>query len=66
MESVLLIAITLGVVGAYFGLVASVHYDIAPGPMIIVVLAVFYLLSLIFGFEGGILRRKGVKRHRKA
>lgn len=66
MESVLLIAITLGVVGAYFGLVASVHYDIASGPMIIVVLAVFYLLSLIFGFEGGILRRKGVKRHRKA
>lgn len=66
MESVLLIAITLGVLGAYFGLVASVHYDIASGPMIILVLTFFYLLSLFFGFEGGILRRKAIKRHRKA
>ena len=66
MEKVLLIAITLGIVGAYLGLVASVHYDIASGPMIILVLAGFYIISLFFGFEGGILRRKSGKRHRKA
>ena len=66
MEGVLLIAITLGVLGAYLGLVASVHYDIASGPMIILVLASFYIISLFFGFEGGIFRRKSGKRHRKA
>ncbi len=66
MEHVLLIAIGLGVFGAYLGLVASVQYDIASGPMIVLVLAFFYLVSLIFGAEGGILRRKGNKRHRKA
>lgn len=66
MEGVLLIAITLGVVGAYLGLVASVHYDIASGPMIILVLAFFYVISLFFGSEGGIFRRKSGKRHRKA
>ncbi len=66
MEGVLLIAITLGVIGAYLGLVASVHYDIASGPMIILVLACFYVVSLFWGTEGGILRRKSGKRHRKA
>ena len=66
MEVVLLIAISLGAIGAYLGLVASVHYDIASGPMIIIVLASFYLISLLFGIEGGILRRKGGRRHRKA
>lgn len=66
MERVLLIAIILGVLGAYLGLVASVHYDIASGPMIILVLASFYVVSLFFGFEGGIFRRKSGKRHRKA
>ena len=66
MEGVLLIAIMLGVVGAYLGLVASVHYDIASGPMIILVLAFFYVISLFFGSEGGIFRRKSGKRHRKA
>lgn len=66
MEGVLVIAITLGVLGAYLGLVASVHYDIASGPMIILVLTFFYAISLIFGLEGGILKRKRLKRHRKA
>ncbi|UNM96101.1 metal ABC transporter permease [Ignatzschineria rhizosphaerae] len=66
MERVLLIAIILGVLGAYLGLVASVHYDIASGPMIILVLASFYVVSLFFGFEGGIFRRKSGKIHRKA
>ncbi len=66
MEGVLFIAITLGVSGAYLGLVASVHYDIASGPMIILVLTAFYMFSLIFGLEGGILKRKRIKRHRKA
>lgn len=66
MEGVLFIAITLGVLGAYLGLVASVHYDIASGPMIILVLTAFYMFSLIFGLEGGILKRKRIKRHRKA
>ncbi len=66
MEWVLGIAITFGVLGAYFGLVASVHFDISSGPMIILILAFFYFISLIFGFEGGVLRRKSVKRHRKA
>ncbi len=66
MEKVLLIAITLGIVSAYLGLVASVHYDIASGPMIILILAGFYMISLFFGSEGGILRRKSGKRHRKA
>lgn len=65
MEWVLGIAITFGVLGAYFGLVASVHFDISSGPMIILILAFFYFISLIFGFEGGVLRRKSVKRHRK-
>ena len=66
MEVVLLIAISLGAIGAYLGLVASVHYDIASGPMIIITLAFSYLISLLFGIEGGILRRKGGRRHRKA
>lgn len=66
MEWVLGIAIACGVLGAYFGLVASVHFDISSGPMIILILAFFYFISLIFGFEGGVLRRKSVKRHRKA
>ena len=66
MEGVLLIAMIAGIVSAYLGLVASVHYDIASGPMIILVLAFFYVISLIFGAEGGLLRRKGQKRHRKA
>lgn len=66
MEVVLFLAMIFGILGAYFGLVASVHYDIASGPMIILVLTSFYLVSLLFGTEGGILKRKSMKRHRKA
>lgn len=66
MEGVLLLAMIFGILGAYLGLVASVHYDIASGPMIILVLTLFYLVSLILGTEGGILKRKSLKRHRKA
>lgn len=65
MERVLLIAMGLGILGAYIGLVASVHYDIASGPMIVLVLAGFYLFSLLLGTEGGVLRQKRGKRHRK-
>ncbi len=65
MERVLLIAMGLGILGAYIGLVASVHYDIASGPMIVLVLAGFYLISLLLGTEGGVLRQKRGKRHRK-
>lgn len=63
METIFLLTLLFGVVSAYVGLLLSFHYDIASGPMIILVLGGFYLLSLSIGREGGIF--KGVQRGHK-
>jgi zinc/manganese transport system permease protein len=48
------------------GLLLSYHYSLPSGPAIILVAGAFYLVSLIFGVEGGVVHARLQRRHRTA
>lgn len=50
------IAIGIGLVSSYFGLLFSYHYSLPAGPMIILMAGVVHFVSLVFGQAGGLLR----------
>ena len=52
------IAASLAFVSGYLGLVLSYHYELPSGPAIILVAGVFYLVSLVMGPHGSLLRTK--------
>ncbi len=65
MEPIFLLTLFFGLLSAYFGLLLSFHYDIASGPMIILLLGFIYLFSLLLGREGGIFKAQP-KGHKEA
>ena len=60
------IAAAQGVAASYIGLIVSFHAGLPSGPLIILVAGVFYLLALVFGPAGGLLRRLPPRRHLEA
>jgi zinc/manganese transport system permease protein len=62
----MMIAVASAVVSGYFGLVLSFQTRVPSGPAIILVTAVLYLVSILFGTVGGVVRRLFPGRHLEA
>jgi zinc/manganese transport system permease protein len=65
-SGMILIAIGSAVVSGYAGLVASVQTGVPGGPAIVLAAGAIYLLSLLFGSAGGVLRSIAPGHHLKA
>lgn len=63
MTAMIALASALGIVAGYSGLVVSFHAGLPSGPLIILVAGLLYLLAVIFGPAGGLLRRLKPARH---
>jgi zinc/manganese transport system permease protein len=60
------IAVASGVLSGYAGLLLSYHTGVPSGPAIILVAGLFYVLSLLFGQVGGLVRQALPQRHLEA
>jgi zinc/manganese transport system permease protein len=54
------------VVAGYAGLLISFHTGVPSGPAVILVSGVFYVLSVLFGQVGGLVRQVVPRRHLEA
>jgi zinc/manganese transport system permease protein len=66
LEALCAVAIGIGMVSSYFGLLASYHLSVPSGPSIILVAGAIYVVSLIFGTRGVVQTRLVPPRHRIA
>jgi zinc/manganese transport system permease protein len=64
--TMILIAAGSGVVAGYAGLLISFHTGVPSGPAVILVSGVFYVLSVLFGQVGGLVRQAIPRRHLEA
>jgi zinc/manganese transport system permease protein len=62
----IVLACASGVVAGYAGLLISFHTGVPSGPAIILVAGVIYVLSLLFGHVGGLVRQALPRRHLEA
>ena len=65
-EAVSGLAVLIGIVSSYLGLLLSYHLEVASGPSIILVAGVVYIASLILGRRGVLFSRTQPTRHRIA
>ncbi|WP_119388112.1 zinc ABC transporter permease AztB [Taklimakanibacter lacteus] len=63
LEPLCLMAIAIGLLSSYLGLLASYHWSLASGPAIILTAGIFYAASLILAPRGILLSRLKPKRH---
>jgi zinc/manganese transport system permease protein len=63
MTAMIGIAAAQGLLAGYAGLVVSFHAGLPSGPLIILMAGLLYLLALVFGPAGGLLRRFKSGRH---
>ena len=66
MTLMIVAASVLGMLAGYAGLIISFHAGLPSGPLIILIAGFIYLLALIFGPAGGLLRRLKPGRHLEA
>jgi len=64
--SMIVVAAASGVVSGYLGLLLSFHTGVPSGPAIILVAGALYLLSVLFGQVGGLVRQALPRRHLEA
>ena len=57
------VAVAQGILAGYAGLIVSFHAGLPSGPLIILMAGFLYLLALVFGPAGGLLRRFKPGRH---
>ena len=62
----MLIAVASAMLSGYLGLVLSFQTKVPSGPAIILVAAVLYILSVLFGSTGGVVRKLFPGRHLEA
>ncbi|MCF1467372.1 metal ABC transporter permease [Agrobacterium vitis] len=65
LPGMMVVAVASGITASYLGLIASYHLELASGPTIILVAALFYGLSILFA-PSGVFRRFLPSRHLKA
>jgi zinc/manganese transport system permease protein len=65
-SAMIVIAVGSGIVSGYGGLVLSFHSGVPSGPAVILVAAVLYVASVLFGNVGGLVRRLIPQRHLEA
>jgi zinc/manganese transport system permease protein len=63
MSGMMALAALFGLIGAYVGLLASYYLGLPSGPLIILACGALYLLSLLAGPAGGILRKFTPRSH---
>jgi zinc/manganese transport system permease protein len=66
LEGMCLLAVTIGVISSYVGLLISYHVSVASGPAIILTAGTIYIVSLVFGRRGIVTSRAKSNRHRIA
>jgi zinc/manganese transport system permease protein len=66
MSGMILLAAAFGLAGAYAGLLASFFLGLPSGPLIILACGVIYLLSLLAGPAGGLVRKLTPRSHLEA
>ncbi|MEA2937283.1 MAG: zinc/manganese transport system permease protein [Alphaproteobacteria bacterium] len=62
----ILVATASGVVSGYAGLLISFHSGVPSGPAVILVAGVLYVVSVLFGQVGGLVRQVLPRRHLEA
>jgi zinc/manganese transport system permease protein len=62
----IVVAVVAGVASGYMGLLLSFHTGVPSGPAIILVAGVLYVLSVLFGQVGGLVRQALPRRHLEA
>jgi zinc/manganese transport system permease protein len=62
----IVVAAVTGVASGYIGLLLSFHTGVPSGPAIILVAGVLYVLSVLFGQVGGLVRQALPRRHLEA
>src|ERR671923_2306374 len=62
----IVIATVSGLVAGYAGLLISFHTGVASGPAVILIAGALYLVSLLFGHVGGLVRQLFPGRHLEA
>jgi zinc/manganese transport system permease protein len=62
----ILIAVASGALAGYAGLLVSYHTGVPSGPAVILVAAVLYVTSVLFGRVGGLVRQLFPGRHLEA
>ncbi|WP_456306400.1 metal ABC transporter permease [Oleomonas cavernae] len=60
------VAMGVGMVSGWVGLLVSYHRDLPSGPAIVLTAGVFYLASIVFGTQGGVIWRYLPRRHLEA
>ena len=58
----ILLAAAIALAANYSGLLLSYHYSVPTGPAIILVAGTFYVVSLVFGLQGGIVQQSRAVR----
>ncbi len=66
MAAMIAVAAAQGMLASYIGLVVSFYAGLPSGPLSILITGLFYLLALVFGPAGGLLRRLRPRRHLEA
>jgi zinc/manganese transport system permease protein len=61
-----IVAAGSGVISGYAGLLLSFHTGVPAGPAVILVAGFLYVLSVLFGRVGGIVRQAMPRRHLEA
>ena len=61
-RAMVLLALLLALVCGYGGLLLSYHAELPPGPAIILLCAVAYVFSLVFGAQGARLKRPNLRQ----
>ena len=62
----IVVATATGAISGYVGLLMSFHTGVPSGPAIILVAGTIYVLSLLFGRVGGLIRQAMPRRHLEA
>jgi zinc/manganese transport system permease protein len=66
LSAMMLLSAAQGILAGYAGLVISFHAGLPSGPLITLLAGLLYLLALVFGPAGGLLRRFRQGRHLEA
>jgi zinc/manganese transport system permease protein len=66
MTAMIGVAALIGILASYAGLVVSFETALPSGPLIILVAGLFYLVALVFGPAGGLIRLLKPKHHLEA
>jgi zinc/manganese transport system permease protein len=65
-SAMIAVAVLSGLIASYAGLVVSFRAGVPAGPAIILAAAVLYVLSVLFGRVGGLVRQAMPRRHLEA